>query len=149
MKPPRTTPDLDVLVAKHRGRHPDATLVEQPFTLDTPWDTNTARRQLVAVYEFRADHVRGFVSEHAPDASRSHAGLDARADECRAAIIDFDAPLRLASVEIAKPWGREIWYTGVEARGVAGITDGLHVTPLPWALHSHRQHCKVRNRSPC
>ena len=42
--------------------------------------------------------------------------------------LKLNAPWPLETVRIAKPWGAEIWYTGIEDRGVctaAGI-------PLPW-----------------
>lgn len=51
-----------------------------------------------------------------------------------AAAIDPAAAQLLQPVNIPKPWGQEIWYTGIEARGVAAITDGCGVTPLPWLL---------------
>ncbi|MEM7365774.1 MAG: hypothetical protein AAF525_17280, partial [Pseudomonadota bacterium] len=37
----------------------------------------------------------------------------------------------LSSVRIPKPWGEEIWFTGIEARGVSHVLD----TPLHWLLH--------------
>jgi hypothetical protein len=40
----------------------------------------------------------------------------------------------LASVAIPKPWGQEIWYTGIERRGVAEVRAGQHRVPLPWLL---------------
>ena len=43
-------------------------------------------------------------------------------------VINFSEPLALETVEIAKPWGAEIWYTGIEARGVSRINN----VPLPW-----------------
>ncbi len=33
----------------------------------------------------------------------------------------LDDPVRLQPVTIAKPWGREIWYTGMEARGESAV----------------------------
>lgn len=42
--------------------------------------------------------------------------------------------LKLNPVSIAKPWGREIWYTGIEQRGVAMATADGRDTPLPWIL---------------
>lgn len=49
--------------------------------------------------------------------------------------LSCDRPLRLATATVAKPWGREIWYTGIERRGVSGLAgfDGRAV-PLPWLL---------------
>jgi len=40
--------------------------------------------------------------------------------------------LRLSPTYIPKPWGREIWYTGVEQRGVCGFSDNETETPIPW-----------------
>jgi hypothetical protein len=46
------------------------------------------------------------------------------------ADIDFFSPLALDTVKIAKPWGQEIWYTGIEERGVCSVQN----IPLPWLL---------------
>lgn len=43
-------------------------------------------------------------------------------------------PFTLDPVIIPKPWGREIWFTGIERRGVAGVRSDPAVTPLPWLL---------------
>lgn len=53
-----------------------------------------------------------------------------------AAWVDCSQPLRLKPVAIAKPWGREIWYTGIEERGQSLVesTSGAGETPLPWLL---------------
>jgi len=48
--------------------------------------------------------------------------------------ITLNAPLSLAPVAIAKPWGQEIWYTGIEARGQSGVTAQGFTVPLPWLL---------------
>ena len=37
-------------------------------------------------------------------------------------------------MHIAKPWGQEIWYTGIEARGQAGVQGEGGDIPLPWLL---------------
>jgi hypothetical protein len=59
--------------------------------------------------------------------------------------VNLSHPLRLDPVTIKKPWGEEIWYTGIEARGVCGV-EGI---PLPWliALSPHRI-LGVANRDP-
>ena len=44
--------------------------------------------------------------------------------------INLRAPLKLDRLLIPKPWGQEIWYTGIEERGVCSI----HKIPLPWIL---------------
>lgn len=45
-------------------------------------------------------------------------------------LVHFERPLPLSTVRIPKPWGAEIWYTGIEARGVCGVGN----VPLPWIL---------------
>jgi hypothetical protein len=44
--------------------------------------------------------------------------------------INLMAPLRLEPVTVAKPWGAEIWHTGIEARGICSVQG----TPLPWLI---------------
>ena len=45
-------------------------------------------------------------------------------------ILNLNAPLSLAPLEIEKPWGKELWYTGIEKRGVCTM-GGI---PIPWIL---------------
>ena len=49
-------------------------------------------------------------------------------------VFSSSSLLFLSSVSIAKPWGKEIWYTGIEARGVAKVSDQHFQLPLPWVL---------------
>jgi hypothetical protein len=44
--------------------------------------------------------------------------------------VDLDAPVELASVVQPKPWGREIWYTGIERRGECGVRVAGGCLPL-------------------
>ena len=39
-------------------------------------------------------------------------------------------PSTLQPVTVAKPWGREVWYSGVEARGESGVCTTAGVEPL-------------------
>lgn len=48
--------------------------------------------------------------------------------------LNFNHPLKLVPVTIPKPWGQEIWYTGIEARGQSLVTAQGFTTPLPWVL---------------
>lgn len=43
-------------------------------------------------------------------------------------------PWLLSPIHISKPWGQEIWYTGIEARGQAGVVTEAGDLPLPWLL---------------
>ena len=36
-------------------------------------------------------------------------------------LFDLNAPIPLQPIAIPKPWGQEIWYTGIEQRGVAEV----------------------------
>ncbi len=45
--------------------------------------------------------------------------------------FDFTQPVRLESVCIPKPWGQEIWYTGMESRGESRVRiDASESVPL-------------------
>jgi len=55
-------------------------------------------------------------------------------------VLNLSAPLLLQTVSIPKPWGREIWYTGIEERGVSRVTDGLFSAPLSWVLSVAPEH---------
>ncbi len=49
--------------------------------------------------------------------------------------FSLHSPMRLERVHIPKPWGQEIWYTGVEQRGVCGFAAPAgESVPLPWVL---------------
>ncbi len=43
-------------------------------------------------------------------------------------------PWLLTPIHIPKPWGQEIWYTGIEARGQAEVIGDQGNIPLPWLL---------------
>ena len=49
-------------------------------------------------------------------------------DSLALTVVHFSEALPLETVDIPKPWGKEIWYTGIEKRGVCTI----HGMPLPW-----------------
>ena len=67
------------------------------------------------------------------------AGIDAQnlenlvmvANKIGQEVICLTEPLELETVNIPKPWGQEIWYSGIEQRGISTV-KGL---PLPWLLH--------------
>ncbi|PUA26470.1 MAG: hypothetical protein B0W54_22205 [Cellvibrio sp. 79] len=49
-------------------------------------------------------------------------------------IFQVSAPWELVPVHIPKPWGQEIWFTGIEARGQAAVKCNGGSIPLPWIL---------------
>ena len=50
--------------------------------------------------------------------SPEHPAITATIDDIEVSLSD---PVRLQPVCIAKPWGQEIWYTGIEARGESQV----------------------------
>ncbi len=44
--------------------------------------------------------------------------------------VSLDVPVRLESVSIPKPWGRELWYTGMEERGESRVVTAEASLPL-------------------
>ncbi|MCZ6854526.1 MAG: hypothetical protein O7G86_11465 [Gammaproteobacteria bacterium] len=44
--------------------------------------------------------------------------------------VPLDAPVRLEPIHIPKPWGREIWYSGIEARGESRVRGRNGSLPL-------------------
>jgi hypothetical protein len=58
--------------------------------------------------------------------------FDSWTQQCQLARATPVAPLELLPIHIAKPWGREIWYTGVEQRGVSDFASPGGRTPIPW-----------------
>lgn len=46
----------------------------------------------------------------------------------------ISSPLLLEPVYVPKPWGQEVWYTGVEARGQASVVGQGGSLPLPWVM---------------
>lgn len=49
-------------------------------------------------------------------------------------VIDLGGPLLLAPVKVPKPWGREIWFTGIELRGQSAVVGDGGKTSLHWLL---------------
>jgi hypothetical protein len=49
-------------------------------------------------------------------------------------ILNISAPWDLLPVQVPKPWGREIWFTGIEERGQTGVKGIDGALPLPWVL---------------
>ncbi len=56
------------------------------------------------------------------------------AAELGVAWVELGQGLLLRPVHIPKPWGQEIWYTGIEARGVSEVVSEQGVSPLSWVL---------------
>jgi hypothetical protein len=134
LNPPAPHALIDATLARLRSRRGCRTQsASVRFTLATPWDASRPEADLTAVFEAREGRLRAFVTDRT-EAAHAAAEFEAAADAAGAAIVDWQRPLALDTAIVEKPWGRECWYTGVEARGVSRVTDGRHATPLPWVL---------------
>jgi hypothetical protein len=93
--------------------HPDGIALDQPLSLSRPWLDEPAPCRLDAAYRLTAREGRVRIRAH----------LDG-------AAVYLDEPVRLVTTDIAKPWGREIWYTGIEARGESRVETDTGELPL-------------------
>jgi hypothetical protein len=105
------------------------------FALDQPWLDGAPPLPLTAIYHVCGGALslavtdrRIAVDERLPLAEQYRAWV------ARHRLLDVDPtlPLRLHTQTIAKPWGREIWYTGVERRAVCDFAGDAARVPIPW-----------------
>lgn len=107
------------------------------FELAQPWLDGAPALPLVALYRLEGEGgVQATVVEPGEVFERWWNADDNAFETAVASCPWFtlQQPVPLLPVEIPKPWGREIWYTGVEKRGVARVGDGRASLPLPWLL---------------
>ncbi|HEB26914.1 MAG TPA: hypothetical protein ENI05_03925 [Porticoccus sp.] len=97
--------------------------------------------RLMALYRQMKDQVLftvtaadSSISQGLPSMDGSLAGFQNFIACHKLPVFTLGQPLILEPVSIAKPWGQEIWYTGIEARGVSRVSDGTSSVPLPWLL---------------
>lgn len=104
------------------------------FRLDEYWVSSAAKKWLTAIYCFSGDVLRVAVTDVPLTADglppveqylawvRRHRMVDAADSE----------PIELQPGYVAKPWGQEIWYSGVESRCVCNFSKADALTPIPW-----------------
>lgn len=80
--------------------------------------------------------VAAFIDPRGQAVEWAKAAPDVQAVATRAGVpvIDLGGPLQLAPVIVPKPWGREIWFTGIEVRGQSGVLGNGGKTSLHWLL---------------
>tara|TARA_R110001592_G_scaffold356455_3_gene658364 strand:- start:26425 stop:27822 length:1398 start_codon:yes stop_codon:yes gene_type:complete len=111
--------------------------------------------QLIAIYCLSGDQLYFTVTESSlsfnhqlQSMTESLSGFHVFAVGNELPVLLLGNPLMLEAVSIAKPWGREIWYTGIEERGISRVTDGLESAPLSWVLSTAPRrlaaHCERR-----
>lgn len=107
-------PDSDLALDQALEQNPgDALEIEQAIELERPWrnapDSLTLRPRYRQVVEAGRRRIRARLGAHA---------------------VFLDEPVRLAPVHVAKPWGQEIWFTGIEARGESRVLTAAGELPL-------------------
>lgn len=117
---------------------PPGGLVAIAYQLPRFWSSKGGSDQLVAVYERSAGSVAFLVAQDG-NALRAtlegHTGdLASLAESLNTETFVSDQAIALTPVHIPKPWGEEIWYTGMEDRGVAQAGHRGRTVPLPWVL---------------
>ncbi|MEQ8857107.1 MAG: hypothetical protein RIC56_00535 [Pseudomonadales bacterium] len=86
---------------------------QQTVRLERPWRTEPDSLELTASYRIFSEagrrRVRMTLGDHE---------------------LFLDDPVRLAPVHVGKPWGHELWLTGIEARGESRVVSATGELPL-------------------
>lgn len=116
------------------------------FSFRPYWKTaNADPIELIAIYRCRGDEIESLLISDKPQAlldslaRKDSVSLAQLSKQLQRPVFRLQQPLVLQTCAIPKPWGQEIWYTGVEERGVCGVGDGEYAIPLPWLLYLHAE----------
>jgi hypothetical protein len=115
-----------------RGGRDGLLVVE--FTLRQYWLAGEPPQALIALYCLCRGALEVAVTDQVLHSDGSP-GVEQFATWARltgSARVRPGDPLSLLPRVIEKPWGREIWYTGIEARGLCRFACGGGDTPIPW-----------------
>ncbi len=97
-------PETDRLVAALLRSGPDAEPFDVQVTVPRPWRSPPDSQRLSVRYACAG-------SADVPKVEATVEGVTCALDD----------PIRLVPVVVPKPWGREIWFTGLEARGESSV----------------------------
>ena len=116
------------------NKQDDDYLVVVDFALSEYWLDDGGEVSLYAVYCQTEGQRWLSVTDKSleADAVSVIAQYAAWVKEHHCARIQLGAPITLSTVVVAKPWGREVWFSGVESRGVCCFATGENRTPVPW-----------------
>ena len=115
---------------------PGLRLVE--FQLESPWQGENEVTILTGVYLVSTAGIEGFLVTDRPisdiplEDGGPHVAFSRLQSTLSAVACMPGQPLKLEPLSVPKPWGQEIWYTGIEERGVCRFVDGASSTPIPW-----------------
>lgn len=116
------------------SRAPGDGLLLVDFQLIPYWLDNAAPQPLTALFSLCKEALAVAVTDRVLEADVADPTQQYRRWVKQHGLVSFDpsTPTRLGPLAIAKPWGREIWYTGVERRGVCQFVSEEGSTPIPW-----------------
>lgn len=83
---------------------------------------------------FSVAEATGGLADNLVLPATGQAGLTAWSRLNGVPVFSTDQPIPLVPIDVPKPWGREVWYTGIEERGTAGAGTAEHSIPLPYVL---------------
>ena len=116
-------------------RNNGGSLLLVDFVLEQYWLSGAPTKPLTAIY-YRDENgaVKVSVSDLSLSCTESSPKPQyaAWAVQCQFAQVSPGEPLHLLPTYIPKPWGQEVWLTGVEQRGVCAVAAGGGETPIPW-----------------
>ncbi len=134
---------LDQRLAVLRSGQSGTDCFAVPFSYQQYYLPDQPLLDLVAMYQLRNSaekkeiQVAMAVSSKPLAAIRQFAeypDLEGIAEALETPLIPLGGAIRLEPVSVPKPWGQEIWYTGVEERGVSSVSDGKFRTQLDWVM---------------
>lgn len=111
----RTQDHAETDAVLDRAQERQRAALDHTVILPRPWREPADTVELAVRYSWRGDGGR-------------------LAAEVAGHRLHLDEPVRLAPAMVAKPWGREIWLTGIEARGESTVLTGQGELPLSWYL---------------
>ncbi|MEP4147789.1 MAG: hypothetical protein ABJL54_11235 [Halioglobus sp.] len=131
----RQTGEPSVLLAQWIDSAADGAVLLVDFELHQWWLENKPLQPLVAIYSREGDQTLYAVTDQVVTLTEfvPYSRFRDWASRRQLAVLRPGQALGLQPTRIPKPWGQEVWFTGVEERGVCCYTDGQYATPIPWA----------------
>ena len=112
----------------------EAAVLLVDFKMPQWWLESEPLLALVAIYAMEEGQTLYAVTDQAVSADEfeAHTRFSDWASSRKLAVFSSGRAMGLQQIHIPKPWGQEVWFTGVEERGVSGFTDGHYTSPIPW-----------------
>jgi hypothetical protein len=104
------------------------------FELAACWSGNAMPQPLTAIYYLSGNKLEVAVTDQPLSTGPLAPGAQFSSwmQQHRLLIFDPAKPLQLEPAQVPKPWGREIWYSGIERRAVCAFSRGDARAPIPW-----------------